>query len=194
MTINPLKLLFGSPVVVGLLMWIIAPAQACTCQPLNVKDAKELADIVFVGKVDNITYIDSDQEWEPRILVEFTVDRVWKGNVNDKFTMHTNYESSSCGGFFRDVLQTGKELVVYGYGRPAKGWKANQPDGAPNAMSYTVRESTIPTKRPELLAAVPDDRLVYTTDICTRTKPLAEAEEDIKKLGKPTAPDTASTQ
>jgi hypothetical protein len=163
----------------------VAPtvALACTCRPLDVPTAKDQADVVFAGKVESIVAVDKPGEWEPRLVVRFKVARVWKGPVSESFEMHTNYESSSCGGFFPGVLKEGKTLLVYGTGRPAAMWKGTTA-GATTASSFTVKPMERPPLRADLLAALPDSRRVYTTSICTRTQAVEYAVEDFKLLGK----------
>lgn len=162
----------------------LAPtAWPCTCGQLSVAEATRMADIVFTGRVEKVTFVDPEKAWEPRVIAVFTVDRVWKGAVPRHFVMHTNYEFSSCSGFFRELLQVGQELLVYGYGRPAKVWKAKGIDGAPNSNSFTVLGNTNAPARADLIKEVPDDVTVYTTNICTRTMPMEDAARDIKVLG-----------
>ena len=159
-------------------------ALACTCSELSVRDARKNADVAFAGKVESVTAIDPLTDWEPRLIVQFRVARVWKGPVDATFEMHTSYESSSCGGFPRELLSGNKTLLVYGFGRKASFWKANGVDGASNAGSLTVlRDSSTPL-REDLLSAVPDQQTVYTTNICTRTMPVEYAVEDFEELGK----------
>jgi hypothetical protein len=163
-------------------------AWGCTCASQSVKDAKKSADVVFAGRVISVTYVDSEKEWEPRVVAEFAVERVWKGPVTKTFVMHTNFESSSCAGFFREVLVVGEDLLVYGYEQIAKQWRSNGIMGAANAGSFTVMGRSVTPVRDDLLAAISDEQLIYTSDICTRSAPLKDASKDIKPLGKPIAP------
>ncbi|MED5523634.1 MAG: hypothetical protein VX447_02595 [Pseudomonadota bacterium] len=158
-------------------------AWACTCVPLSVDEAKNSADVVFAGIVKNYTLIDSKEEWEPRILLEFNVARVWKGDISGEFTMHTNVEGSSCGGFFREFLKPGTNLIVYGFGREAKNWKNNHIDGAPNANSLSVIGDRKKIKNHKSIDELTDKEIVYTTNICTRTGLVLYAVDDFKELG-----------
>jgi hypothetical protein len=148
-----------------------------------VADAKRRADVVFAGRVEEVALVDSDK-WEPRAVFRFKVARVWKGEVTESFLMHTNLEASSCAGFFRSFAKPGTVLLVYGYEMPAAEWKRGGMAGAENAGSFTVRPKDGTVLRQDLVDAVPDDGVVYTTDICTRTMPVAHAVEDFEELGK----------
>jgi hypothetical protein len=100
--------------------------------------------------------------------------------------MHSNYEFSSCEGFFREFLRGGRTLLVYGYDRPASHWKSGRIGGAPGAHSLTLMgDDRSAPHRADLIDAVPDERIVYTTNICTRTRPIEEAFDDFQRLGKP---------
>ncbi|WP_152452008.1 hypothetical protein [Microbulbifer sp. THAF38] len=149
-----------------------------------MNEAKESADVVFAGIVDNFTLVDSKEEWEPRILLEFDVARVWKGNISSKFTMHTNVEGSSCGGFFREFLKPGTNLIVYGFGRKAENWNNKQIDGAPNAASLSIIGDRKTIKNHKSIDELTDDEIVYTTNICARTGLVLYAVNDFKELGK----------
>lgn len=157
---------------------------ACTCTAEGVRDAKKNADIVFAGQVEEITPVDPQFDWEPRLIVRFNVSRVWKGSVVQSFTMHSNYESSSCQGFTRQALEVGRTLLVYAYSKPAADWKGTGAGGVSNGGGSTVRtEGSAPT-RPELINAIPDKQTLFTTNICSRTMPVELAVEDFDQLGK----------
>jgi len=168
--------------IIGL--FVVYQSWACTCAPISVDEAKESADVVFAGIVEDYTLLDSKGEWEPRILLKFDVARVWKGSIGSKFTMHTNIEGSSCGGFFRDFLKPGTNLIVYGFGRKAESWKNNNIDGAPNAASLSVIGDRKSIDSHSSIDKLSDDEIVYTTNICTRTGLVLYAVDDFKGLGK----------
>jgi hypothetical protein len=98
--------------------------------------------------------------------------------------MHSNIEASSCSGFFREFVEPGSVLLVYGYRVPASEWKRGGMAGAENVNSFTAGPTDGKVLRQDLLDAVHDDGMVYTTDICTRTAPVRYAVEDFEKLGK----------
>jgi hypothetical protein len=153
---------------------------------MSVRRAKRNADIVFAGRVEEITTVDSKGIREPRIIIRFSVARVWKGPVTSSFEMHTNREFSSCAGFYREFLEPGRTLIVYGYGAPAIHWKDGRIGGAPGARSLTLMgDDRSGPLRSDLIDAVPDDQIVYSTNICTRTGPVEHAVEDFDRLGKP---------
>ncbi len=161
-----------------------APALACTCQGQSVSAARKSADVIFAGRVEEVTPVDDTSGVEPRIIVRFTVGRAWKGPVTQSFTMHSNFEFSSCAGFFEGMLEPGSTLMVYGYEIPASSWKGGEMAGAPNAGSFTVMGEAPNPIRQDLVDAVPDDGVVYTTNICSRTQPVIYAVDDFRKLGK----------
>jgi hypothetical protein len=145
-----------------------APALACSCAAdSGVEPARNKADIVFAGTVEDVTAVDTSFLGNPRILVRFKVARVWKGDVTESFTMHSSIGSGACSGFWREMADQGEVLLVYGNGLPAKDWK--QVEG--------------PALRQDLVDAVPDDVTVYTTSLCTRTRLVLHADEDFRLLG-----------
>jgi len=150
----------------------------------GVREAKKAADVVFAGQVEEITLVDPKFDWEPRIIVRFSVGRAWKGPVVQSFEMYTNYESSSCEGFSRQLLEPGRTLLVYANGRPASDWKGNSTGGASNVRPITVRSEGSAPIRPELINALPDQQILYSTSICTRTMQIEYAVEDFEQLGK----------
>ncbi|HWS27831.1 MAG TPA: hypothetical protein VN259_14815, partial [Xanthomonadales bacterium] len=162
---------------------VAAGTEACTCGEMSVDTAKQNADVVFAGTVAGVEVVDSEDDWEPRIVVRFDVARVWKGDVGAVFVMHTNYEASSCGGFFREMLSQPGPLLVYAYGRAAAQWKARAEGGAVGAGSFTRRGPATQPRRSELLESIADDAIAYTTDICTRTQPVLHAVDDFDQLG-----------
>lgn len=167
------------------LLWSMLPsiALACTCSEVAVDEAKRGADVVFVGRVESVTPVDPLSDYEPRVVVRFSVARVWKGPVTESFEMHTNLEFSSCAGFFREMLEGHQTLVVYGYGRPASQWKSRRDRGAPNAQSMTILPDESQPLRKDLVDALPDNRIIYTTNICSRTRPVPLAVDDFNELG-----------
>jgi hypothetical protein len=66
----------------GLLFTFLAFARgyspACTCSEMSVSDAKQRADIVFAGRVEEVTPVDAKGLREPRAIIRFSVARVWK--------------------------------------------------------------------------------------------------------------------
>lgn len=146
-----------------------APALACSCPQGSVETARSNADAIFAGTVEDVTYVDAGQQWEPRVIVRFKVARAWKGDIADSFTMHTNVEASSCSGFFRELADPGEVLLVYAHARPARAWKH------PDHLTRVVRQ--------DLVDAVADDATLYTTSICTRTRLVLHADEDFRLLG-----------
>lgn len=99
-----------------LLLFLVAEtASACTCREQSVAEAKESADVVFAGKVESVRMVDSPKDREPRAIVGFSVKRVWKGEIPERFSLHTHLEASSCSGMWREQAQVGKTLLVYAF-------------------------------------------------------------------------------
>lgn len=158
-------------------------ALACTCSEQSVPDAFEHADVVFAGTVKAVRMVDDAKGWEPRAIVDFDVARIWKGEVGQSFTLHTNLERSSCQGLGSGLAKPGEVLLVYAYSGTGAEWKGNAQGGARNAGSFTMRGDRRRVANRRLLNSVGDEERVYTTDICTRTQPVLYAVEDFEQLG-----------
>ncbi len=71
-------------------------AYACTClRPAPPLEAKEKADAVFSGTVI------SQERSEFEVKVNFRVQRIWKGEIDDTVTITTARSSAACGVNFR---------------------------------------------------------------------------------------------
>ena len=176
---------YWSCVWCAVLFLLLAPqcAYACTCRPMGIAESKRDADVVFAGTVTGVDVVDTETNWEPRIVVTFSVARVWKGAVGQTFQMHTSYEASSCGGFPREMAQPGSTLLVYGYANKAKNWKQNLWAAPSNAGSASLVGDAPAGVNKALLNAVKEETTVYTTSICSRTTGIEYAAEDIAGLG-----------
>lgn len=158
------------------------PALACTCNSPTVAEARDRSDVVFAGVVEAVHLVDSLTDWEPRLVVDFAVKRVWKGEVGDKFSLHTSLNASSCHGMWREHAKAGEVLLVYGFRQQGSRWKTGSA-GASNAGSSTVRPEHRTTIDKKWLKSVDDDAIVYTTHICSRTTEVKMAVEDFDELG-----------
>jgi hypothetical protein len=158
-------------------------ALACSCGSRSVAEATGDADVVFAGIVKAVRLVDTDRSWEPRVIVDFSVSRVWKGDVGKEFTLHTNLEASSCSGMWREQAKVGEVLLVYGYKQDTAAWKTGGNAGASNALSFTVRRERRAGTDRKLLNSVDDTTVTYSTDICTRTSKVVYAVEDFDELG-----------
>ena len=85
---------------------------ACSCIPPTVEDARSRADAVFLGAVKKVRVLEPNNPGS-KVIVEFTVSRVWKGKVTKEFEMRSVLETSFCEGFFKDDLVVGKQLLVF---------------------------------------------------------------------------------
>jgi hypothetical protein len=168
-----------------LLLAIVAVpgTHACSCgdKDPDVGRQKDSSDAVFAGRIVDIQYVEAIEIHNPRVIVKFEVDRVWKGLVGREFVMHTALGGGICAGISGDKLRIGETLIVYARGMPGADWKrATLVD--PRMPGYYVR--------PELLETVKDDATVYGTSVCTRTKRAADsrAEKDLRELGESREP------
>jgi hypothetical protein len=78
---------------------------SCALVAPSVKGAVSRAQIVFRGRITDI----SDSE------ITFTVRRVWKGQVQARFSMpKVTWSGTPClPGFYRGQVKQGAELLVY---------------------------------------------------------------------------------
>ena len=168
--------------------------ESCTCGYQSVKAARYAADAVFAGKVEEVIVVDDAKTYEPRIIVRFSVGRVWKGNVPAQFTMHTYLEFSSCRGFFDELVEPGLELLVFARALPARDWKQDSPDFPSNANSMTVMsdERKMPARQ-DLLDALDDDSTVYSTNICSGSLMWEDAGYTVRELSGYTRPEGGYT-
>lgn len=100
------------------LLIFASPVLACDCDGPRGKLALVEADAAFRGTITNIEFLDSKTAVsEPRIIVTFSVSRVWKGDVKTTFLLHTKLNSWGCGGFY---FEDGKEYLVFAYSTDGK--------------------------------------------------------------------------
>jgi len=87
-------------------------ATACDKSRLSGETAFEFATSIFRGKVENLQYLDPPEKNipEPRIIVTFKVDEVFKGELEDQVVIHTTHNKGSCNGY---VFTAGQEYLVY---------------------------------------------------------------------------------
>jgi hypothetical protein len=173
------------PTLFLILLALAAPpaalARSCGDKDPDVTEQKENAHAVFSGTIVDIQYVEPIEIHNPRVIVKFEVDRVWKGPVGRDFEMHTALGGGLCGGISGDKVKIGETLIVYARGMPAADWKrATLVDV--RMPGYFVRH--------ELLERVKDDATVYNTSICTRTKRVSDpgADKDLRELGEARAP------
>jgi hypothetical protein len=133
----------------------ISSAFACSCALITPAEAYASADTVFSGKVENVQYLDDPEggRLEPRIIVTFSVNDLWKGGEQSQIIMHTVYNKFSCNGYF---FKSGKEYLVY--------------------ATYNKRAENFLGK----LFAPKEPRL--GVKLCSGTKPIEEAGSDLTVL------------
>lgn len=173
--------------VAALVLLSLAPAShACSCTRQTPAQLRERADLVFAGRVEEVIAIDGRGRSEPRIIVTFSVGRLWKGEVPARFSMHSYEEFSSCRGFFGELARPGEELLVFARKSKATDWKGNGvAPGSIDARSYTVVEprGKVAVLRQDLVDALPDAATIYTTDICSGTARWEDADLVVNRFG-----------
>lgn len=87
-------------------------AHACDKENLSTDEAFKTAELVFLGKISNLRYLDDIEQTkvEPRIIVTFKTEQFWKGQKQDKIILHTTHNKGSCNGF---VFNAGEKYLVY---------------------------------------------------------------------------------
>ncbi len=98
--------------IIALFGWCGSAVAGCSCDRLSVAAAYNSAEIIFEGKILNVTGPISPGSW-PAGNVIFAVSRVWKGNVSATFEMPAVVVGSSCLGFYSFLLKPGNLLLVY---------------------------------------------------------------------------------
>ena len=102
-------------VAVGLsILHVVAAAEACSCgTPPTPERALREADLVFRGRVTNITPVlqsgSTTESSSDPMVVEFEVNRVWKGAGKARVSLWTARSEESCGYPF----EVGREYFVY---------------------------------------------------------------------------------
>jgi hypothetical protein len=160
------RLLVAGPVIVlGCLLFVLlySTARASFCSARE--DGLQAAEVIFSGKVSNITSEQGDDVVTLRIL------RVWKGETEAQAVVHTGDTARDCGkGPCGYQFKRGQSYLVFAYKWPA-------------IPHFDMGGSlTIPAGVPTLLM----------TDLCSRTAPLATAYDDLAALGPGTLPATGS--
>jgi len=87
-------------------------SHACDKSPLSLSDSSSVADVIFQGEIENLQYLDDPNQTktEPRIIVTFSVEKVWKGVVGKTITIQTTHNKSTCNGY---EFKAGVEYLVY---------------------------------------------------------------------------------
>ena len=108
----------AKPLAYALSLFVIlfawpARAIACSCDRPSAKDAVEASLLAFRGTVAKVEYLDPDTpQTEPRIIVTFSVSRVWKGPARREVVLHTIYNKYLCEGYY---FKKGNEYLVFAY-------------------------------------------------------------------------------
>ena len=120
-----------------------SPALACDCMQPTGKSAIRKDSVAFHGTVTSIEYLDAriskTESKEPRIVVTFSVSRVWHGNVKKTFVLYTTENHWSCTGYY---FLKDQEYFVVGY--PNDEETAKRFDGAKNTFGTNPCGATQP--------------------------------------------------
>jgi hypothetical protein len=125
-----------------------AIAQACSCsRPSAPCEAYSQVDAIFVGMAKDITWIETEEKLEGKIIKRlspaftFLVNQGFRGVVEEQIWIHTGMGGGDCGYVFK----LGEQYLVYSYRNKS-------------------------------------DQKKLMTSICTRTRPIAQAQEDLEYL------------
>ena len=146
-----------------------ARCMACDCAAPSVQQAFAWADAVFRGTVTNVTRLKPGKR-DTRLIVNFAVQRVWKGDVPARFAMYSRRNTNWCEGFVDAWLKPGEELLVYANRQPVEHFYAR----------YLFDRNP---QRPPGLPKSFNQEYVYTTGLCSRTQSAVAAEQDLAGLG-----------
>lgn len=95
------------------LLTFFSTSFACDCIGPSGKKAIRKDSVAFLGTVQSIRYVDTKpNRSEPRIIVTFSVSRVWSGDVTETFVLHTTENHWSCAGYY---FVKDKEYLVVAY-------------------------------------------------------------------------------
>ena len=149
-------LLAAIPLVACCLSLLLFPSSVYASWCTDREDSLEAAEVVFSGKVLNITQNGGDD------LVLFSVSKVWRGTIQARDVVRTGETSRDCGvGHCGYQFKLGNDYLVFAYRWPA------QP-------GFDMHGSlTVPPGVPTMLV----------TDKCSRTSLLTAAQADIASLG-----------
>jgi hypothetical protein len=110
------------------------------------------------------------------------VGRVWKGDLGEQFTMHTFRGSSMCMGL--EDAEVGEELLVFAFAEEGEGWKSFFVPSTPaEAKRLAGPGSEREVLRQDLVDSLPDGMTIYTTGLCSGTRPWTEAGSFTRALG-----------
>lgn len=123
----------------GFLSFGSSQALACSClSNPRAKEALKASQVAFRGTVINVDYLDEDTPVsEPRIVVTFSVSRVWKGPVRRSIVLHTVYNKTTCQGYY---FKKGEEYLVFAY--PNEEFMANKFLPAKNTLGTNYCNGT----------------------------------------------------
>ena len=149
---NPLSLTklvsFASSLILAVLVFS-STATACDCVGPTGKDAIRKGSVAFRGTVTNIEYLDEKQgRDEPRILVTFSVERVWSGDLAETFVLHTTENRWTCAGYY---FEKDKEYLVVAH--PNSEETEKRYEGAKNTFGTNICGSTLPIESAKVALA-----------------------------------------
>ena len=139
--LNPTKLLIFALSFSFAVLIFSSTAFACDCAGPSGKNAIREGSVAFRGTVTKIEYLDiKTGSNEPRIVVTFSVSRVWNGKVRKTFLLHTTENSFSCAGYY---FIKDKEYLVVAY--PNDEETSKRFGGVKNTFGTNPCGATLPT-------------------------------------------------
>jgi hypothetical protein len=123
-------LLMAFPVSAGVVVATAGPAAACSCRPSTLEEQTRRADVVFAGRVEEVTTVDGSFEYA------VTATRAFKGQVERQTAVASAKGTSSCG---LGRLDTGTDYLFLARGDAAP-YRTTTCDGsAPVSAARTTR-------------------------------------------------------
>ncbi|HYE75513.1 MAG TPA: hypothetical protein VEF04_19380 [Blastocatellia bacterium] len=163
---------------------------ACDCFGITGVAALQNAESVFIGRVIEIQRIDDPQtkEREPRIIVTFQANRMWKGEKRKEITLYTVENRWSCDGF--QFEETQEYLVFAQLNTPAMEKEFGK---IKNSLGVTTCGGTRPIalatdQIQELDLALQQDQIIpkspYVLSKANKTQKVLEVVSKLERLAR----------
>ena len=119
-------------VTLASLMFFSIQTYACSCMSLDVKEAYKEYEVVFIGRVAQLSRKVSNSKYifpNEVVKAKFEISKVYKGSIEDSFNLVTHSCSAICGFPF----ESGVEYAVFAH------FDKYENEYAVNLCSPTVR-------------------------------------------------------
>ncbi|MDP3741349.1 MAG: hypothetical protein Q8R08_03435 [bacterium] len=143
------------------------PGAACDCKTLTVQKSLQDADVVFSGKVTDSKTVGFKGRFLGETITVYTlkVSDVWKGDVPPTVAFYHYSLDSECSNV---PFRKSEEWLIY---------------------AYTSQKSLIDELWKQVRSqGFTRPAFFYLTGICTRTRWLSDAQEDLRELGQSKPP------